>query len=56
MELAGVEVFTLAGDIDPTYAAAYAEARAAGVETLCYDCRITPEGVWLGGAVRVDIP
>ena len=50
------EAFTLAGDIDPTYAAAYAEARAAGVETLCYDCRITPEGVWLGGAVRVDIP
>lgn len=50
------EAFTLAADIDPTYAAAYAEARAAGVETLCYDCRITPEGVWLGGAVRVDIP
>ena len=50
------EAFTLAADIDPTYAAAYAEARAAGVETLCHDCRITPEGVWLGGAVRVDIP
>ena len=50
------EAFTLAADIDPTYAAAYAEARAAGVETLCYDCRITPEGVWIGGAVRVEIP
>ena len=50
------EAFTLAADIDPTYTAAYAEARAAGVETLCYDCRITPEGVWLGGAVRVEIP
>lgn len=50
------EAFTLAADIDPTYAAAYAEARAAGVETLCYDCRITPEGVWLGGAVRIEIP
>jgi len=50
------EAFTLAADIDPTYAAAYAEARAAGVETLSYDCRITPEGVWLGGAVRIEIP
>lgn len=50
------EGFTLAADIDPTYAAAYADARKAGVETLCFDCRITPEGVWLGGPKRVEIP
>ncbi|WP_420396347.1 DNA/RNA nuclease SfsA [Nioella sp.] len=50
------EAFTLAADIDPAYAAAYAEAREAGVETLCLDCRITPEGVWLGGPKRVEIP
>ena len=49
------EVFTLASDIDPTYAAAYAEAREAGVETLCFDCRITPEGVTFGDPKRVEI-
>jgi sugar fermentation stimulation protein A len=50
------EVFTLASDIDPTYAAAYAEAREAGVETLCFDCRITPESVTFGDPKRVEIP
>lgn len=48
--------FTLAHDIDPAYATAYAEARKAGVETLCFDCRISPEGVALGTAKRVEIP
>jgi len=48
--------FALAGDIDPAYAEAYAAARAAGVETLCFGCRITPDAVTLGAPVRVDIP
>ena len=39
---------TLAGDIDPAYAAAFTAARNAGVEVLCYDTRISPEGVMLG--------
>ncbi len=39
---------TVAADIDPAYAKAMANARAAGVETLCYDCVITPEQVTLG--------
>jgi len=34
--------FTLAGDIDPTYAMAYRAAAAAGVEMLCYRCRLSP--------------
>ena len=38
----------LAADIDPAYAAAFGAARAAGVEVLCYDTRISPEGVEVG--------
>ncbi|MEO1292879.1 MAG: DNA/RNA nuclease SfsA [Pseudomonadota bacterium] len=32
--------FKLAGDLDPAYFKAYERARAAGVEAICYDCRI----------------
>ena len=39
--------FSVAGDIDPNYAAAFARARAAGLETLVMGTRITPEGVTL---------
>lgn len=38
----------VAGDLDPDYGAAFAEARAAGVEVLAYDCRMGPEEVSLG--------
>jgi sugar fermentation stimulation protein A len=37
--------FRLARDIDPTYAAAFDRALAAGVEMLAYQCRVTPEEV-----------
>ena len=38
----------VAADIDPTYAQAFAEARAAGVEVMAYDTKITPEGIEIG--------
>lgn len=38
---------SLAGDIDPTYARAFTDARAAGVEMMCLGTKITPEGVWI---------
>ncbi len=46
--------FALAGDIDPAYAAGFAEARAAGVEVLCYDCEIDTRGVWLRRPLPVE--
>jgi sugar fermentation stimulation protein A len=38
---------TLAGDIDPTYASAFAAAAECGVEAMAIGCQITPDGVWL---------
>ena len=38
---------SLAADIDPAYAAAFARATKAGVQVLAYDCAIDPKGVTL---------
>ena len=38
---------SLAADIDPAYAAAFARATKAGVQMLAYDCAIDPKGVTL---------
>lgn len=46
---------TLARDIDPKYGAAFDAARAAGVEILCFDCTISPDGIDLGTAIEIDI-
>ncbi|MGB8274072.1 MAG: DNA/RNA nuclease SfsA [Alphaproteobacteria bacterium] len=39
--------FALAGDIDPAYARAFREARAAGVEAICYACKVGVEAIEL---------
>jgi len=39
--------FTTADDVDPAYAAALRRAVGAGVETLCYTCRLTLDGITL---------
>lgn len=44
----------VADDIDPAYAAAFARARAAGVEAVAHAARITPEGVSIGPALPVE--
>ncbi|NIZ61048.1 DNA/RNA nuclease SfsA [Sedimentitalea sp. CY04] len=43
--------FQLAADIDPTYAAAFAEAQDAGVEKLIYTTNISPLEITLGKAI-----
>ncbi len=48
--------FRLAPDLDPGYAAAYREARKAGVEALCYDCSVTQTGIELARALPIAPP
>ena len=48
--------FTLAADIDPAYAAAYAEARTSGVEALAYACRLSTEGIAVDRPLRFAEP
>lgn len=43
----------IAGDLDPAYVAAFAAARAAGVEMLCHGTSIDTEGVTLAGPLPV---
>jgi sugar fermentation stimulation protein A len=39
------DIFSLAADLDPAYARAFAAARSCGVEALAYTCRITLDGI-----------
>ena len=45
--------FRIAADIDPDYDAALRQARAAGVEVLCYDCRVGLDGIELSEALEL---
>lgn len=47
--------FSLAADIDPEYAEAFAAARAAGVEALCYTCAIALTGLSLDRALPLAL-
>ncbi|MGR3713864.1 MAG: DNA/RNA nuclease SfsA [Shimia sp.] len=42
------QTVTLAPDIDPTYAAAFDAAHAAGVEVMALGCDITPDAITVG--------
>lgn len=47
---------TLAADLDPAYARAFAAARKAGVEVLAFACGIDPQGVTLAAALPFADP
>jgi len=49
------KAFTVAGDIDPKYAAALEKAIKAGVEVLCYGCRLTKKEIKVSGPVKARI-
>jgi sugar fermentation stimulation protein A len=46
--------FDIARDIDPKYDAAINLAQAAGVEAICYDCRISPEEIVVNQSIPLD--
>jgi sugar fermentation stimulation protein A len=47
--------FTLARDIDPTYAAAFDRARGGGVETIAYRCTVARDAIAVSGPVPIVI-
>ena len=49
------DCFTLARDIDPAYAAAFASARAAGVEAIAVASEVTLEGLKLPRAIPLRL-
>lgn len=48
--------FAVARDIDPTYGQALAEAKASGVDILCYGCMVTPDAIAISGDLPVALP
>jgi sugar fermentation stimulation protein A len=48
--------FTVAGDIDPTYAKTLKKAMSEGVEALCYGCEVTPGGITISRPLTLDLP
>lgn len=47
--------FSLAGDIDPGYAEAFAAARSAGVEAICYTCNIAVDGIHISAPLPISL-
>jgi sugar fermentation stimulation protein A len=46
--------FRIAADLDPAYALAARQARDAGVEALCYTCRVAVEGIEIDQPLAFD--
>jgi sugar fermentation stimulation protein A len=56
VQRADCRCFTIAHDIDPTYAKALKLAVKAGVEALCYHARVTPTGIAVEAPLTLDLP
>jgi len=53
IQIPSADRFTVARDIDPTYAAAFDLARARGVEMLAWRCDVNLDGIDIKAAVPV---
>jgi len=56
IQIPSAERFALAGDIDPAYAAAFAQARAGGVEMLAWRCAVNLGGIEIAAPVPIVEP
>ena len=48
--------FGVAADIDPAYGQGLTAAMAAGVEALCYGCRVGPDAITVAVSLTLDLP
>jgi sugar fermentation stimulation protein A len=53
IQVASADRFAVAGDIDPTYAAAFSRARMSGVEMLAWRCNVTVDGIEMAAPVPI---
>jgi sugar fermentation stimulation protein A len=53
IQIPSAQRFALAGDIDPSYAAAFGRARAAGVEMLAWRCTVELHGIDIAAAIPI---
>jgi sugar fermentation stimulation protein A len=56
IQIPSAERFAVAGDIDPAYAAAFAQARARGVEMLAWRCAVNLGGIEVAAPVPIVEP
>ncbi len=49
------DAFTVADDIDPTYAEELAKAMKAGVEVVCYACTLSPDEIVVSRKIPVSL-
>lgn len=54
VNLSGIEAVRVAREIDPTYAAAWQEARVAGVEMLAYGVQLAPDELRLARRLALE--
>ena len=53
VQIPSATAFTLAHDIDPTYASAFDRARRAGVEAAAYRCTVAHDAIAVSGPVPI---
>jgi len=55
VQRADAESFSIAADVDPTYAETFARATGAGVEALAYRCRLSPDEITLERRIAIKV-